>query len=29
MNKKLANMLALVLSFIMIVSNPMSSLAHD
>ncbi|MBQ3406403.1 MAG: hypothetical protein IJH11_04090 [Lachnospiraceae bacterium] len=29
MNKKLANMLALLLSFIMIVSNPMSSLAQD
>ena len=28
MNKKLANVLALLLSFIMIVSNPMSSLAH-
>ena len=29
MNKKLANVLALLLSFIMIVSNPMSSLAQD
>ena len=29
MNKKLANLLALLLSFIMIVSNPMSSLAQD